>query len=108
MESAAEIRLFRVYEANSVMRAYRVYVDGARAGSIRAGEERSFPVATGDHEVQVRIDWTRSAPFLVSVAPGEVVRLRCAAKADYVNSLRRIITAPHDFLEVTFNGQDDA
>lgn len=69
------------------LRAYRLVVDGAVKGEIRAGEEQSFAVAPGRHWVQGRIDWTGSPRLEFEVGPGETVRLRLAPRANPLTGL---------------------
>jgi hypothetical protein len=38
------------------VRAYEVWIDGAVVGEIRDGEVKQFPVASGDHELRIKID----------------------------------------------------
>ena len=58
-------------------RAYNVAVDGQVIGHIRRGEEKVFEVTPGQHQVQLRIDWTRSKPLQIETHSGEEVRLSC-------------------------------
>src|SRR5262245_45996688 len=41
-------------------RAYRIFVDGAPAGTGKAGSEISLDLPPGEHEILARIDWCRS------------------------------------------------
>ena len=63
-------------------RAYTVLVDGAESGKVKHGEGVDVAVSPGTHEVQMKIDWTRSLPISVEVADGEQVRLSCAPNAN--------------------------
>ena len=44
------------------LRAYKVILDGNEIGLIRGGESKSFPVSTGQHTIQAKIDWCSSPP----------------------------------------------
>jgi hypothetical protein len=63
-------------------RAYKIYIDGAEATSLRGGEVANIDVAAGDHVVQARIDWTGSEEMPVSVAQGETVSMAVAPAAE--------------------------
>jgi hypothetical protein len=54
------------------LRAYEVLVDSAVVGELRDGEVKQFPIATGDHELRIKIDWCGSIPVKFNVGEGEV------------------------------------
>jgi hypothetical protein len=49
------------------VRAYEVWIDDAVIGEIRDGEVKQFPVASGDHELRIKIDWCGSQPVKFSI-----------------------------------------
>ena len=59
------------------MRKYKVMIDGVEAGDIKAGEEKTFPVNPGEHQLQMNLDWTSSPPLRFRLEPGENVRFLC-------------------------------
>jgi predicted amidohydrolase YtcJ len=59
------------------MRAYKVTIDGQEAGRIRNGQTETFQVAPGQHVVQLAVDWARSEPWGVMLAPGQDAYLEC-------------------------------
>ncbi len=61
-----------------ILRAYRIYIDGQHVGDVRDGEAVEFPVASGLHEVVLRINWCGSPRLSVECAPGGVARLTCS------------------------------
>jgi hypothetical protein len=58
-------------------RSYGVVVDGEQVASIKRGGRIEVPVASGRHEVVMRINWGTSQPIDVDVEPGESVELAC-------------------------------
>ena len=63
------------------LRKYKVIIDGDVVGKVRRGEEKSFPVAPGEHWVRLKIDWGSSQPVDVSLAEGQEVSLYCEPRA---------------------------
>jgi hypothetical protein len=41
-------------------RAYKVVLDGKVIGEIRNGEEKTFEISSGAHELVIKIDWCSS------------------------------------------------
>ncbi|MDP4504018.1 hypothetical protein [Nonomuraea turcica] len=63
-------------------RAYTVLIDGAQVGSLRRGGVLEIDVSPGQHVVQLKIDWTGSAPHNITVPPAsEVNMIACSGKA---------------------------
>jgi hypothetical protein len=58
-------------------RAYPVFIDGERVGSLRHGETERYLVIPGQHVVMIKVDWAGSSPLDVTVQPSETVRLEC-------------------------------
>lgn len=61
------IRVVRGRGLQDRRRRYRVLLNAAEAGRIRAGGDLVLRVAAGVHRVQVRIDWTGSEELEVTV-----------------------------------------
>ena len=58
-------------------RTYTVVVDGEQVARIKRGERVEMPVASGRHQVMMRINWGTSQTLDVDVRPGELVELAC-------------------------------
>ena len=41
-------------------RAYKVFIDGAKAGVIKNGETQEYELSEGFHTLQLKIDWCSS------------------------------------------------
>lgn len=77
-----------------VRRGYRVSIDGRRIGSVGPGRSAEFPVDPGAHTVEVGIDWVRSRPLSIEVAPGSRTDLRVEARPwTFLQSLAPVIIA---------------
>lgn len=60
-------------------RSYQVMLNGEPIGTIRDGEEKSFPVPDGRHELAIKIDWCRCDPLPFEVAGGKTVAFECGS-----------------------------
>ena len=74
-DRAAVIEVSRSLAQRDAFRAYRIIIDGTRAGELWPGGEVECPVVPGEHEVRVHIDWTGSRPVRVTCTPGGRVKL---------------------------------
>lgn len=77
------IRLRRPKRWADKLRAYRVFVDGDKVGTIRQGEDRFFPLKPGTHEVVLWIDWCRSNRLVVDIAEREEVQMECGGHSPF-------------------------
>ena len=80
------------------LRAYRVLLDGAPAGTIRRGATIELDVEPGLHHVQVAIDWGRSPRLELELAAGDDVGLRCFTDATPVTALWRATVGRRRYL----------
>jgi hypothetical protein len=60
------------------LRRYRVSIDNRPAGYVSRRGPSEFPVEPGVHTVEVAMDWARSLPSRLEVAPGSRTDLRIA------------------------------
>jgi hypothetical protein len=63
--------------ARARFRAFRVLIDGAKAGKLRRGQSMRFTVPTGKHTVRVKVDWAGSPEWGVSLDEGERAEFIC-------------------------------
>lgn len=59
------------------LRSYKIIIDGAERGRIRAGETRSFSVTPGEHAIHLRISWCSSQALKATVSSNETVIFGC-------------------------------
>lgn len=62
------------------LRDYRVILDGQEIGRLGNGESKSFPVASGQHQLAVKIDWCSSNELTFSVSPDGRLTFQCDSK----------------------------
>ena len=58
-------------------RRYGIEIDGEQVASIKRGERIDIPVASGRHEVVMRINWGTSEPVDLDIFPGQSIELSC-------------------------------
>lgn len=61
-------------------RAYKVLVDGRESGEVKNGETLDVAADSGEHVVQLKLDWTRSPKVSVSVSDGGITALGAKAR----------------------------
>jgi hypothetical protein len=76
---AASITVKRTKDSvRDIARAYTVLIDGKKAGKVRRGKELTTEVEPGEHEVQMKIDWTKSEKQTVQLSDGESAEFLCS------------------------------
>jgi hypothetical protein len=79
VQTQSQLSIRRPSQWTGSIRHLQVYVDRRNVGSLSSGEQRLFPVDPGQHTVGVRMDWSRSELFPVTVGEGETVNLECGS-----------------------------
>lgn len=64
-----------------MFRAYRVLVDDQEVGRLKRGESARIPLSPGRHDLQVAVDWKRSARFEVSGDGEGTISFRCGPRS---------------------------
>jgi hypothetical protein len=59
-------------------RTYGVVIDGEQVAKIKRGQRIELPIASGRHEILMRINWGNSESIQLDVLPGESIQLFCA------------------------------
>ncbi len=72
MENKTKIILTRRSEWLNRTRSYKVFIDGAEAGSIRNGTSEEYPVEPGSHRIQCRIAWYSSPELVIDLSQNEI------------------------------------
>lgn len=57
------LRLSRDRGFADMLRGYKVFLNDEIVGSIRAGRDMEFEIASGKHTLEVRIDWCTTGPL---------------------------------------------
>ncbi|HKF82599.1 MAG TPA: hypothetical protein VKB23_06540 [Solirubrobacterales bacterium] len=58
-------------------RAYRIFIDGRKCGTIKPGESKTIDVSPGHHELQLRLDWGSSEKVMINLGVGEGAKFAC-------------------------------
>jgi hypothetical protein len=74
---SASITLARGTGYADRLRAYRVMLDCREIGRIGNGETKLFPVAPGQHELAVKIDWCSSNDVSFSLPSDQSLAFLC-------------------------------
>lgn len=59
-------------------RAYKVFIDGAKAGVIKNGETQEYELSEGFHTLQLKIDWCSSGVARFYIKNGETIYAACS------------------------------
>jgi hypothetical protein len=84
------IRLKRDSGFTDRLRAYKVILNGNAIGEIKNGEEREFNVASGRHQLYLKIDWCRSN-IIDFETHGNLVEFECGSNLRGIKTLLSII-----------------
>lgn len=69
------------------LRKYKVLIDDAEVGEIKAGEEKTFDLLPGPHELKLKVDWMSSPGHVVTVGAGDTVRFKCGGGNAWLASI---------------------
>jgi hypothetical protein len=70
------LKITRPNEYINRFRAYAIYIDGKKVGSIANDQTKQFDVSPGEHSVIFRIDWFSSPSVLVTADDGSVQAIK--------------------------------
>ena len=79
MTPDATIRLVRPSAWHCRFRAYAVFIDDQKVGTIRNGKTVDFPVSAGLHQLRIQVDWSPSNTLEFDVYPGSLVQFACGS-----------------------------
>ena len=102
--AAATLRFKRHTPYADRIRDYRLFVDKEQVGTLANGATLELAVAPGDHLVEARIDWCRSAPLTLSLAEGEVTTIQVTNTYGALLSLWAITFGRSTYLKLTRTG----
>lgn len=63
-------------------RKFGVFVDGSKVAELASGASARVPLRPGAHRLEVKVDWVKSRPLALTVAPGQTARVRVSYVAD--------------------------
>ena len=58
-------------------RAYRIFIDGRKSGTIKPGESKTIEASPGHHELQLRLDWCSSEKVAINLGDDEEAKFLC-------------------------------
>lgn len=87
-----ELHRQRSLTGADVLRAYKVLIDGKEIGRIKSGETLNFPLATGNHTLQLKIDWCSSKETVIMIVENQAPYAKCAPVG------KGLLSAPSTFL----------
>ncbi|MDQ3729475.1 MAG: hypothetical protein M3355_07785 [Actinomycetota bacterium] len=91
---AASITVRRTKDSwQDLARAYTVLIDGTKAGKLRRGKELTVELEPGEHEVQMKIDWTKSEKQTLQLNDGETAEFLCSPPGTTKEATRAATTA---------------
>jgi hypothetical protein len=64
-------------------RTYEVPIDRAVVGALKPGDTQTFVVATGTHEVALKVAWFESESISFDIGDGQTAFLRCWPAAKF-------------------------
>lgn len=73
------------------IRFYRLTVDGEAIGKIAAGGEIVWELASGDHTIRARIDWSGSKPIAFHLAPDETLTFEVRPAGNALMSVFQVV-----------------
>ena len=76
MRETVSVRLARPKQYVSMLRSYKVFLDGQPLCKLRNGDEKEVEVAIGKHTASARIDWCRTREIEVDCGGEKAVVIR--------------------------------
>jgi hypothetical protein len=98
MSTSAWIDVERLEGLRDRARAYKVMIDGQEVGTIRHGQQQSFQITPGTHEVFLKIDWCRSPKLSVDVVGGQRVKVTCVPSGTIWTAIFAIVFKPTSYI----------
>lgn len=92
------VKIHREKQYADNLRAYEIFVNGAKAGEIRAGSSVSLPLENGASRIFLKIDWCRSNEIELNLRDAETADLYCGNKAGVILGIYYIVFAPDRYL----------
>jgi hypothetical protein len=94
------VKISRTKSERDRLRSYDVLVDGRRMGRVRRGQSATLIVDPGRHQIEVKIDWKKSAAVFLNAQPGETLYLECGPTGGLLDAPRQLFTKGEAYLFV--------
>jgi hypothetical protein len=69
------LRIVRRSGYADALRSYKIFINGTAAGSIARNSVLDLEVPSGPLTIEARVDWGRSRPLAIEVAPGKKLEI---------------------------------
>ncbi|PKF56425.1 hypothetical protein CW748_10760 [Alteromonadales bacterium alter-6D02] len=96
------LTLTRGLEATNYLRKYSIILNGENIGNIASGETKHFELATGKHNIAVKIDWCKSKQFEFDMIGNKNTELNCGANYNNWKCLFMHAIKPSNWLYIKF------
>ena len=93
----AQIVLHRSKQYFGMLRQLEIYLDGAKVGGVSYNQRMPFQVASGPHEILVKMDWCVSQPFAFMIKDSATIEFECGCNFGPLLAPLNILHRRHDF-----------
>jgi hypothetical protein len=94
----ATIKIKREAGFADMLRSYTVVLDGRIVGKLRRGKEMVLDATSGQHELQLKIDWCRSQPVSFSLTDAQSSSFECGNNTKIVLAPFYLLFRPSHYL----------
>lgn len=95
-----EIKRKRSLTGSDAFRAYKIFIDGAEAESIKSGETKRLELSEGQHTIQLKIDWCTSKVENFSISENQVTYAECYAAGKGAFSMINSVANKNNYITV--------
>lgn len=82
MDQETKLTIQRTKSFASILRSYKIVLDGKEIGWIDAGRSFSATITPGSHQIVLKIDWCRSNFLDFAAEQGCEVQLKCGTNIE--------------------------
>jgi hypothetical protein len=100
MTGDAKLKVLRSGGYTDMLRAYKIFINGEAIGSISRNGVLESEVPSGRLKIEARVDWGRSQPLVLDVAPGQTVTVEVSNHWGAWLALWAIIFDAQSYLEI--------
>ena len=99
-EEKATLRIFRRKQLINKMQPFSIFVNNAKVGDVKNGQEFDIQVPPGNCTIQARLFWCKSKPIQAQLTSGSVSDFEVGCKVGILSNIEAMIRAliPYAFL----------
>ena len=75
----AILRIKRDAGWHDKLRAYKLFLDGAKVGLLKEGEQLTLRIPSGNYRIIAKIDWCSSPEVECDISENETIEFRCCS-----------------------------